>query len=449
VSSSSPRPRSDRRAALAALLSFAFPGIGQAYNGQPRLAWVLAGPAILLIALTAFAATVARSDLLVHLLDLRFLVGLIVLDGALLAWRLVAILQAHLQRADISPRRWSTYGLIAILALAMGMHLLPAYYAGKAIDTLTAVAQGGSGGGNSDVHAAFVGPLPGVDFPRQSIIPAPSGRVTVLLAGVDWKPGRGEHLTDTMLVVSLDRATGQMSMISVPRDLYGARLPDGRTYNAKLNSLLIIASLNKTTYPLGGVETLKQTIGGMLGIHIDYFAAINIPGFRQAVDAIGGVTVKVTRAINDPTYRFDSGKTGFYLQPGTYHMDGELALAYVRSRKGLGDSDFTRAARQQQILTAIRAKLTAGNLLTALPGLLDAVKNTISTDVPSDQIPVLAQAIQDANTSNVERAVIQPPTYVTPATGPGGAYILVPNFKAILELGQKLMGGTGPATAAP
>ena len=120
----------------------------------------------------------------------------------------------------------------------------------------------------------------------------------------------------------------------------------------------------------------------------------------------------------------------------------------MRSRKGVGDNDFTRAARQQQLLTAIRAKLTAGNLLTALPGLLDAVRTTISTDIPSSQFPHLAQAVQDADLSNIRKAVIQPPL-VHSATGPGGAYILVPDFSAILALGQRLMGVDAGASPTP
>jgi LCP family protein required for cell wall assembly len=442
--------RPGARPFLAALLSFLFPGVGQAYNGERRLAWIFAAPVMLLIVGAALSVTVARSGMLARLVDVRFLWGLLALDAALLAWRVVAIVQAHVHRERPSIRRWTTYATSVVLVVAVAMQALPAYWGWLAVDTLSAVAQGG-GGGNSEVQNAFSGPLPGVDFQRQSDAPdvAKGERVNVLLVGVDWKPGRGEHLTDTMLVVSLDPATGQTAMISVPRDMYGVKLPDGRTFNSKLNALLITATLDKTDYPLGGVQTLKETIGNLLGIKISYFAAINLLGFKQAVDAIGGVDVTVTRAINDPTY-FDEydHQTGFYLQPGKYHMNGHLALAYVRSRKGIGDNDFTRAARQQQILTAIRAKLTAGNLLTAIPPLLAALKSSLTTDVPSDQIPVLAKAVENADMANIQRAVIQPPTYVTPATGPGGAYILVPNFKTILELGQKLMGGTGPASAA-
>jgi LCP family protein required for cell wall assembly len=439
VQESISRTRPNPRAALAALLSFVFPGIGQAYNGEQPLAWVLAIPTILLIVLGVLVLSIARGAVLVRLLDARFLIGLIVLDGAFLGWRVIAIVQAYVRRERPNWRRWTTYAAVCVLLVTMAMHALPAFYLGKALDTLNSVALGG-GGGNSELHDSFGGV--GVAIPEPSTQPDVSKgeRINVLLVGIDWKPGRGEHLTDTMLVVSLDPSTGQTAMISVPRDLYGAELPDGRIFNAKLNSLLIRATVSKATYPLGGVETLKATIGGLLGIKIHYFAAINLLGFKQAVDAIGGVNVRVARAISDPTYidEYDH-HVGFYIQPGTHRMTGHVALAYVRSRKGIGDSDFTRAARQQEVLAAIRGKLTAGNLLTALPGLLDAVKNTISTDVPADQISVLAQAVQDANVANLQRAVIQPPL-VHSATGPGGAYILVPDFAAILELGQRLMG---------
>jgi LCP family protein required for cell wall assembly len=445
-----PAVRPDPRAPLAAFLSFLFPGLGQAYNGDRMAAWLLAVPVAALLVVAIGLILLAQSQILARFLDVRFLIGLVALDTVLLAWRLVGILEAYLRRERPGWRRWTSYATALILALTLAMHAVPGWYALVAVDTLHAVAQGG-GGGNEALQDSFGGLI--VPIPTPSEIPdAKHERINVLLVGIDWKPGRGEHLTDTMLVVSLDPATGQSAMISVPRDLYGARLPDGRTYNAKLNSLLIIATINKQQYPQGGVATLKGAIGTLLGVRIDYFASINLLGFKQAVDSIGGVDITVTRAIQDPTYTDENEvKSGFYLRPGRYHMNGHMALGYVRSRKGVGDSDFTRAARQQEVLTAIRAKLSAQNLLTALPGLLDAVKHTISTDVPSEQLPVLAQAVQDADLANVQRAVIQPPL-VHSATGPGGAYILVPDFAAILELGQRLMGdratAAGPAPSA-
>ncbi len=438
----------DPRAPLAALLSFVFPGLGQAYNGEAAIAWFMASPIILLVIGVILALSVIRGGLLLNLLDVRFLAALIALDVLLLAWRLAAIVQAYLRREHPGWRRWTTYAGVLVVVLTLAMHVLPGYWAFKAIDTLNAVAQGGSGG-NSELHDSFGGVS--IDLPSPSAIPDPKhDRINVLLVGIDWRPGRAEHLTDTMIVVSLDPVSGQTAMISIPRDLYGVKLPDGRTYNAKINSLLIIATNNTQQYPLGGVGTLKATIGELLGIHVDYFAAINLLGFKQAVDSIGGVDVNVARAINDPTYSDEYGHhTGFSISAGPHHLDGHLALAYVRSRKGAGDNDFTRAARQQQVLTAIRAKLTAGNLLTALPSLLDAVKNTISTDVPSSEIAKLAQAVQNADLANVQKAVIQPPLVHSVFPGPGGAYILVPDFAAILDLGRRLMGDEVGASPSP
>lgn len=438
--------RANPRASLAALLSFLFPGLGQAYNGEAGVAWALAAPIVLLVTGVIFAVSALGGNLLLKFLDIRFLVTLVVLDALLLAWRLFAIIEAYAQREPPHLRRWTTYAVSGLVILTIGMHVLPGYWAVKAIDTLNGVAQGGSGG-NSELHDSFGGVT--VELPSPSEVPSRPGRINVLLVGIDWKPGRAEHLTDTILVVSIDPTTGQTSMISVPRDLYGVKLPDGKTYNAKINSLLIIATGNKTRYPLGGVGTLKATIGELLGIHIDYFAAINLYGFRSAVDSIGGVDVTVTRTINDPTYRWDNGKLGFYLSAGKHHLNGEVALAYVRSRKGVGDNDFTRAARQQQLLTAIRDKLTAGNLLTQLPSLLDAVKSALSTDIPAGEFPKLAQIVQNAGLSDVQRAVIQPPLVKAIFPGPGGAYILSPDFQAILALGQRLMGdGAGSSPSA-
>jgi LCP family protein required for cell wall assembly len=273
-------------------------------------------------------------------------------------------------------------------------------------------------------------------------------RVTVLLVGIDSSPLRSQALTDTMLVVSIDPNGGQSAMVSVPRDLYGVPLPDGRVYNAKLNSLMTYAGQRPAEFPLGGAGTLKAAIGDMLGIKIHYFAAVNLFGFKQAVDAIGGVDITVERAINDPTYRDELGnKTGFYLQAGPYHMNGHVALAYVRSRKGVGDNDFTRAGRQQELLTALRQKLTAGNLMLALPGLLDAVKNTIATDVPSSQFSALAQAIQDSDVSHLRRIVLQPPTHMTADPNSSAGYILVPNFDAIRQVGADVLANTNASSS--
>jgi LCP family protein required for cell wall assembly len=239
-------------------------------------------------------------------------------------------------------------------------------------------------------------------------------------------------------------------MVSIPRDLYGVPLPDGTPFNNKLNALMQFASAHPDQFPLGGVGTLKATIGKLLGVKIHYYAAISLVGFMQAIDAVGGVDVTVHRTINDPLYNDVAGhRIGFYLAAGNYHMDGDLALAFVRSRKGVGDNDFTRADRQQQLLEALRAKLTAGNLVLALPGLLDAVKSTIASDVPSEQLPLLAQAVQDADMSRLQRIVLQPPDYMSVNAHSAAGYILVPDLDAIRAVGEQLLGVVPQQTPLP
>lgn len=432
---SRPARRSDPLSAAAAFFSFLFPGFGQAFNGQWALAFLLAVPVFLIVLFGAFLAFGGGSGVFSRLLDARVLIALIVLDVALLGWRLVAILQAHGERDRLTVRSWPTWITASLVVATLAMHALPAYYATKAIDTLGSVSWEGGGalfdertGGN-------------VEIGEPSFQPEVRGgeRVTVLLIGVDFAPGREHSLTDTMLVATLDPATGEGAMVSIPRDLYGVPLGDGRTFEAKLNSLMARASMDPVNYPRGGPGSLKAAIGELLGTRIHYFAAIDIEGMREVIDTIGGVDVVVERAINDPQYADTfTGQQGFFLEAGPAHLDGPTAMAFIRSRLGEGDSDFTRAERQQQVLTAIVAKLNAGNLLVTLPGLLDAVRDNVATDIPSGRFPDLAAEAEDADLGGLEQVVLTPPEYVTPVPESAAGYILIPDFDAIRQLGQRI-----------
>jgi LCP family protein required for cell wall assembly len=368
--------------------------------------------------------------------DARIQVGLIVLDVALLGWRLVAILQAHADRGRLRSLAWPTWVTGLLVAVTLGMHALPAWYATKAIDTLGRVSLEG-GGRILDQRAGR-----DVQIPTPSEQPELGERVTILLVGVDFAPGRDHHLTDTMLVATLDPRTDEVAMISVPRDLYGVPLGDGRVYNDKLNSLMARASEDPVTYPRGGPGTLKAAIGALLDTRIHYFAAIDMEGMRQLIDAVGGVDVVVERTINDTGYRDAvTGQRGFYIEAGPHHLDGETAMAYVRSRKAEGENDFTRAERQQQVLTAIAEKLTAGNLLVTLPGLLDTVRDNVATDIPARRISEIAAAGEDADLANVERVVLTPDDgYVWVEVASAAGYVLHPDLEAIHDLGERIFG---------
>lgn len=428
-----PERRSDPRSAVAAFLSFVVPGVGQAYNAQTWLAWLFALPVLLLTLLVVVVLLESGSSIISRLLDTRVLVALIVLDGALLGWRLVAILQAHSTREPLDFRSWPTALTAVLVVVTILMHGFPAFYGIKAIDTLNTISLDG---GRGVIGGSAAEPLP---EPSDQPEISRGERVTVLLVGVDFGPGRTHRLTDTMLVASVDPDSGDTVMVSIPRDLYGVPLPDGTQYFAKLNSLMAIADANPDKYPLGGAGTLKRAIGDLLGTRIHYFAAIDLAGMKTAIDAVGGVEIMVEQAVRDPTYvdEFGGVTNGFFVDPGLHHMNGVTALAYARSRMGAGDSDFTRAERQQQLLTALRNRLTAGNLLVSLPGLLDAVKASLVTDIPSDRLPRLAEAVEQAD-EEIERFVLTPPDYVSVEAFSAAGYILHPNLDAIRALGTRI-----------
>ncbi|MGI8998108.1 MAG: LCP family protein [Candidatus Limnocylindria bacterium] len=420
---------------MAALLSFVFPGVGQAYNGQWALASLLAIPVLMIVVPAVLIVAQGSSSTISRLLDARILIAFIVLDVALLGWRLVSIVQAHGERSRLNFRGWPTWLTAGLVVVTIAMHALPAYYASKAIDTLGSVALEGGGGLGGEQEGRQI------DVAPPSIQPEVERgeRVSVLLVGVDFAPGRSHHLTDTMLVATLDPESGEGAMVSIPRDLYGVPLGDGRVYNAKLNSLMATASADLETYPAGGPATLKAAIGELLGTRIHYFAAIDIEGLRQVIDTIGGVEVTVERTIDDPTFAdAQRGQRGFYLDAGRQRLDGSTALAYARSRMGAGESDFTRAERQQVLLTAIATKLTADNLLVTLPGLLDAVRDNVATDIPSSRLPDLAAETQDVKLGDLERVVLTPPEFVIVEPNSAAGYILIPRIDEILELGERI-----------
>ena len=154
-----------------------------------------------------------------------------------------------------------------------------------------------------------------------------------------------------------------------------------------------------------------------------------------------GVTVKVERPINDSFYDWlDGSPRGFHLDAGTHRLDARTALAYVRSR--YGDSDFARAARQQQLLLALRNELLKPSNIGSLPALLGVAGETIRTNFPPDRMDEMVQLAQDVVSEDVERVVLQPPTYSVhpPNSETGGTYILRIRWNAIRALSVRLFG---------
>ncbi len=166
-----------------------------------------------------------------------------------------------------------------------------------------------------------------------------------------------------------------------------------------------------------------------------------------------GVSTSTSRRpIDDPGYDgFGEGKRGWSITAGEHHLDGANALAYARSRKSAGESDFTRAGRQQQIIVALKDAATeGGSVFWELPGLIGAVGDSIRTDLPIDRLPQLAAAIDEMGKGGITRAVIRHPLVRSVDTRYGSS--LQPDIPAIRAVAAGLFpppGGTRRGLAEP
>lgn len=282
-----------------------------------------------------------------------------------------------------------------------------------------------------------VAPLPTID-PSFA-----NGQETInfLLIGSDKRSGTSFR-TDTMVVAILRPGEGQVSLISIPRDLW-VSIPGWE--NNRINTAYQ-HGIN-SGYPGGGPGLLKDTILYNLGIRIDHTAMVDFDGFRKIVDTLGGVDIPVACPYTDwrlidPSYNPEN-ENNWYLytvNPGIVHMDGDLALWYARSRQK--SSDFDRGRRQQEVLRAIFTQALQAGTLTRIPELYSNVKDSVETDLGLGDILQLALYAPKMTNADIRSYYIRPP-YVSSWITSGGAYVLSPN-QALLS--QLLMEALSPST---
>jgi polyisoprenyl-teichoic acid--peptidoglycan teichoic acid transferase len=385
---------SDVRRLVAATASSIVPGAGQALNLRLRPSLFFGLPTLLIVLVAWLIAHVDRpSAVLARLLSPDILGVLLLLNIVVLGWRLSALFQAFTDhRYPGKPGRLGGIGLAALLGFTVVPHVV-AWNAGTAAQQMFASIFAGS-----SVRSVSGTPQP-----------ADPGRLNVLLIGVDSGPGRTEALTDSLIVVSLDPVGRTVSMLSIPRDLAGVPLGNGSTYAPKINSLMSFAQRHPTQFPAGGVRTLEGAVEALLGIPIHAYATVDLSGFVAMVDAVGGVDVDVPKALADPNYPGLDGHRGWSVLPGPHHFNGTDALAYARIRKALGESDLTRAARQQAILVALRNRAVDAGILVNLPALLRAVGNTVRTDLPQSRLPELAALATEIGGASTVKVILTAP----------------------------------------
>lgn len=434
---------------VAAILSFLWPGLGHAWLRQTRWAAALGLPAVALAVYVGAQLFGGVEVFAVQLLDPAFAVAVMVWTVIVAALRLGAIGHVYLlaSAAERASRRVRG-AVIGLLIAVVAMHGVIGYYAFAFYEAGSAIFVPGDAPGATDppvaVATATSQPTPslepGVTPSPEPTAKPPTNRITFLLTGVDSGFDRNHALTDTLLVVSVDTVDKTAVMLSLPRDL--ARLPmySGGTYDDKINSLLTTARLNPSKYPDGPMGTLTREIGFLIGIQIDYYAEINLAGFEKMVNLVGGVDVDNPKWINDPAYDWFDGTYGFTLSPGKHQLNGRLALAYVRSRQGAGDNDFTRARRQQQVIGALRVKMTSPAMLQKLPDILKVAAKTIKTDFPADQIDEMVALGKEVPNEQINQGIVLGPPYANRPAKSTGTYFLLLDMVKVAKLSTQVFG---------
>ncbi|MBX7212807.1 MAG: LCP family protein [Thermoflexales bacterium] len=264
-------------------------------------------------------------------------------------------------------------------------------------------------------------------------------RINVLLLGIDQRVGDGErgHRTDTMMVLTLDPVTLSAGILSIPRDLW---VPIPGYGSDRINTANYKGDTDD--YPGGGPALAKKTVENLLGIPIDYYARMNFTAFEDFVDRIGGITIDVPEDIVDKKYPTSSyGTEVFTMTKGVRTMDGATALKYARTRATFG-GDFDRARRQQQVIFAVRDKLTQDpralpTLFAGSDELWASLKQSVKTDMPIDLIQRLAVLAKDIDRKNIRTAVIDQ-NYTENVTTPDGMQVEVPVQSEIRKLRNTL-----------
>jgi LCP family protein required for cell wall assembly len=275
----------------------------------------------------------------------------------------------------------------------------------------------------------------GRGVPAPAKPPPPLGStqpINVLLLGSDndQKFQQNALLSQTMIVVSIDPRAHQVTLLSLPRDLWVA-IPGHQSAKIDL------------AFAEGGAPLARATVEKAFKIPIHYYAWIGLNGLVRVVDRLGGVDVDVLHPVLDDNYPNDYSDSGYgtervYLAAGPQHLDGRHTLQYVRSRHGDLLSDFGRSIRQQQVLLALEQQMAGMDLVTAIPTLARDLNGHVKTDLDLVRLTQLALFMRGLHAGAVRQAFLTP--YVHDATSADGQQILVADWPALNGYLRQLFG---------
>jgi LCP family protein required for cell wall assembly len=387
-------------AVLAALVA---PGAGSFFRRR-GLSWSLLflGFVIPLAAITV--AVIRRQNLTSMVLDTTILLSVQIIALLFVVTRVIAVVEVIRSRNEGSPRRLASWvACVGVIALA-----LPAVWSVvRSQDLADAIDQVFVSSGSDD-------PL--------SLTQGDDGFETILLLGGDEGPGRWGLRTDSMILVTIHEESGRMAMISVPRNLCKLQFSPGSAmaqefpagFTQLTNAVFPYVFSHPeiaASYEQGELQpeavALASGLSYSMNLTIDDYVLINMQGFADIVDALGGVTMTLKKEIPLPR-ALPGSKTpnARSIGPGVVTMDGTTAIAFARTRKA--DSDYSRMGRQREILAALTAQASGTDLLSKFPRLTEIITWTVRTSLSTDEFGGLVDRVRRGAAINESVGLVPP-----------------------------------------
>ena len=275
-----------------------------------------------------------------------------------------------------------------------------------------------------------------------------ASRINVLFMGLDyrdWEEGTDASRTDTMILFTLDPKTMKAGMLSIPRDLW-VQIPGFK--HGKINTAYYLGEIYN--YPGGGTALASRTVEYFLGVPVHYYVQLDFITFIHIVDELKGVKIDVKEPITIYPLQypnFDSHRK-VILEPGVVTLPGNYALAYARARNTEG-ADFDRAARQQELILALRDRIAQFDMLPQLvssaPAIYERLSEGIHTNLTLQQTIQLGLLAMDIDRHDIRTGIIGP-TMLYAGKSPDGLDVLITVPDEIRELRDEIFGHTSGAS---
>lgn len=249
--------------------------------------------------------------------------------------------------------------------------------------------------------------------PDDSAITGRPWNILLLGSDDDNKYSYPALLTQVMMIVHVDPDNNSVSMVSIPRDSWVYVPENGGMH--KIDQAFFLGAVQHSSFD-DGVRVARSTVEQDYGITIDRYAWVGLSGFASVIDTLGGVDIDVTHPIVDDAYPDDTRANPndpyaverLYIAPGPYHLNGLQALEYVRSRHADLVGDIGRTNRQQEILEALKKKLTVPNIIGHFQQLITDLSGKIYTDLSAQEMLAFANFGRTLPSSAIHRVTLGP-----------------------------------------